>query len=500
MLSAAERALGRWWQARRGRDQLLLMLALGAEAALGQAPFSLPMFSLLGFALTFAFFSAMQSPREAFWSGLAFGSGYFAVALHWIVQPFLVDVARHGWMAPFALVLMAVGLALFWGAAFGVARWAGRSAWVLVPLIALAELGRAYLFTGFPWAMPAYGLVDGLGGQAAAWIGPHGLNLLFLAIAVTLAMGLARPAVGVAGIIVASVALWPVPQAQDAPPDAPILRLVQPNAPQHLKWHPDHVWKHFGRAIEATRAGDERPDLIIWPETSVPVRLSDARNTLSVIASAARGVPVVLGMNRTSGRRIYNSAVVLDEKGVVAGVYDKHHLVPFGEYVPFGDMMARIGIHGLAARDGAGYSAGPGPQLLDLGAVGKALPLICYEVVFPQDVRGTSERPGLLMQITNDAWFGTFSGPYQHLQQARMRAIEMGLPLVRAANTGISAVIDARGRVIAQLGLNEAGYVDAALPGVRTQTIYARTGDFPLAAIMALLIALTLWRRRGKSD
>uniref|UniRef100_UPI001FB1B9C6 apolipoprotein N-acyltransferase n=1 Tax=Shimia aestuarii TaxID=254406 RepID=UPI001FB1B9C6 len=139
-------------------------------------------------------------------------------------------------------------------------------------------------------------------------------------------------------------------------------------------------------------------------------------------------------------------------------------------------------------------------DFLDLGGVGQALPLICYEVVFPQDVRGAPARPRLLMQITNDAWFGTFSGPFQHLQQARMRAIEMGLPLVRAANTGVSAVIDARGRVVAALGLDEAGYIDAGLPAARAETVYAKIGDMPFAALMGLLLALTLWRRRGKSD
>ena len=476
------------------------MAALGGEAALGQAPFSMPAFSLVGFALALAFFPAMKTPRAAALAGLAFGFGYFVVALHWIVQPFLVDVARHGWMAPFALVFMALGLALFWALAFGVARWAGRSAWALVPLLALAELGRAYLFTGFPWAMPGYGLVDGIGGQAAAWIGPHGLNLLFLALAAALAALPLRPLVGGIGLAATALALWPMAEVPAQDPEAPVLRLVQPNAPQRLKWHPDHVWQHFGRAIEATRAGDARPDLIIWPETSVPVRLGDAQNTLTRIAAAAGGVPVVLGMNRTEGRRIYNSAVVLGADGVVGGVYDKHHLVPFGEYVPFGDLLARFGIHGLAARDGAGYSSGPGPSLLDLGPVGQALPLICYEVVFPQDVRGAPARPRLLMQITNDAWFGAFSGPYQHLQQARMRAIEMGLPLVRAANTGVSAVIDARGRIVAALGLNEAGHVDAGLPPARAETLYAKIGDVPFAALMALLAGLTLWRRRGKSD
>ena len=476
------------------------MAALGGVAALGQAPFSMPALSLLGFALVFAFFPVMETPREAGRRGLAFGFGYFLVALHWLVEPFLVDAARHGWMAPFALVLMALGLALFWALAFGVARKAGRAVWVLVPLLVLAELVRAYLLTGFPWAMPSYGLVDGLGGQVAAWIGPHGLNYVFLMMAAALSCLRLRPFIGGLGGIAAVVALWPLPEGEPPVPDAPVLRLVQPNAPQRLKWHPEYAWTYFDRAVEATGAGDVRPDIVIWPESSVPVHLGDVEQMLAQIADAAQGVPVVLGLNRPAGWRYYNSAVVLGSDGHLSGLYDKHHLVPFGEYVPFGDMLARLGIHGFAVRDGAGFSAGPGPRLLDLGDVGKALALICYEVVFPQDMRGTAERPRFLMQITNDAWFGTFSGPYQHLQQARMRAIEMGLPLVRAANTGVSAAIDARGRVVAELGLNKAGYLDAPLPEARPETLYARFGDVPVGGLMAFFAALALWRRRGKSD
>ncbi len=226
--------------------------------------------------------------------------------------------------------------------------------------------------------------------------------------------------------------------------------------------------------------------------------LNEAAPTLERIAQAARGADVVLGIQRYEGWRIYNSLIRLDGAGELAGLYDKHHLVPFGEYVPLGDLAARIGLYGFAAQEGQGYSAGPGPRLLDLGALGPALPLICYEAVFPQDVAGVPELPRLLLQITNDAWFGTHSGPYQHLAQARMRAIEQGLPLLRAANTGVSALIGPRGAVIRSIPLGQAGYVDALLPAPLPPTVYARSGDWPVFLLLLLAgiaFKVVQWRR-----
>jgi apolipoprotein N-acyltransferase len=186
--------------------------------------------------------------------------------------------------------------------------------------------------------------------------------------------------------------------------------------------------------------------------------------------------------------------IYLDEKGQQRGLYDKHHLAPFGEYVPLGDLMARLGVFGLATTTGNGFSAGPGPALLDVGKLGRAVPLICYEAVFPQDVNGAPDRADFLLQITNDAWFGTRSGPYQHLAQAQMRAIEQGLPMMRSANTGVSAMIDPQGRITESLPLGQAGYVDAVLPEQQARTIYSWIGDSPVLIALLFLVAV-LWRR-----
>jgi apolipoprotein N-acyltransferase len=228
---------------------------------------------------------------------------------------------------------------------------------------------------------------------------------------------------------------------------------------------------------------------VLWSETAIPWSLEWAGTALEEIARAGGDAPVALGVQRSDGLRYFNAMITLDQSGAVTQTYDKHHLVPFGEYMPLGDLLARFGIYGLAANQGHGYSAGPGARLLDFGPLGHALPLICYEAVFAHDVNAAPERPDFLIQITNDAWFGRGAGPRQHLAQARMRAIEQGLPLARVANTGISAMIDAHGRITASLPLNTAGYIDAALPAPGAVTPYARSGDLPLALLVTIALA-----------
>ncbi|MEZ5716866.1 MAG: apolipoprotein N-acyltransferase, partial [Paracoccaceae bacterium] len=300
-----------------------------------------------------------------------------------------------------------------------------------------------------------------------------------------------------AGLIALAV---PLSQPSPPAPDAPVIRMVQPNAPQDQKWDPDHVMTFFYRQLDFTdRAGEGRvPTLVVWPETAIPWMLDGADRPLAMVAEAAAATPVVLGIRRIGDGRLYNSLILLGAEGQVEALYDKHHLVPFGEYIPLGDLAARWGIHGLAAGEGDGYSPGPGPRLITLPEIGPAVPLICYEAVFPQDVAAAPARPRLLLQLTNDAWFGQFSGPYQHLQQARMRAIEQGLPMVRVANTGVSAMIGPKGEILNRIPLGEAGFADAPLPAALPPTLYARSGDGPalLLILLGLGAAALLHRRR----
>jgi len=402
-------------------------------------------------------------------------------------------------MAPFALVLMAGGLALFWAAAFALAaapaRGPERRVMLLVLTLSLAEMARGYVFTGFPWAGLAQIWVETDAALLLAWTGPHGLALATLAAVLPPGVALARGLGGRALLLrcVPALALGLAILAVDGARvplegSGKVVRLVQPNAPQHQKWDPDWYPLFLERQIRFTAAGTA-PDLVVWPESALPYWLDDAGPVLERIAAAARGTPVLLGANRAEGPRIYNALALIGAGGRIEATYDKHHLVPFGEYVPLGDLLEQFGISGFATRSGRGFSAGPGPVTLAIPGIGAALPLICYEAVFPRDARGTAERPRLLVQATNDAWFGTWAGPYQHLAQARMRAIEQGLPMVRVANTGVSAMIDPQGRITAALALGREGYLDVDLPPALAPTVYGRTGDLPLLVTLLVLLA-----------
>ncbi|MEM9581142.1 MAG: apolipoprotein N-acyltransferase [Pseudomonadota bacterium] len=480
----------------------------GAVAAFGQSPYDFPLLTLLGLSGAVWLFQARATPWQAALTGWAFGTGYFAHSLQWIVSPFFVDAARHGWMAPFALVLMAAGLALFWGLAFWLARIIAPSRlWPLALTWAAVEMLRAYIFTGFPWAMPSQALVGQASGQLLAWIGPYGLNLLMFAAALLIGgaqmSNLRRGMVEAGcGALAALALLLPYTGAASAMGQG-VIRLIQPNAPQHEKWDPEKIPIFFDRQLRLTATplpeGSKSPDLVLWPETAIPYLLEHAAGPLAEISQAAGDAQVGLGLQRRDPAGYYNAMITLGPNGAVNQIYDKHHLVPFGEYMPFTRFFSRIEIGGLAARVTSAYAAGPGPSLLNFGDLGTALPLICYEAVFPHDVNAAPQRPDFLIQITNDAWFGKGAGPRQHLAQARMRAIEQGLPLARAANTGISAMIDPKGRVLAALPLNEAGFLDAALPLPQPLTLYSRSGDLPLALLLLIGLASCAFLTRRRS-
>ncbi|MEP2715504.1 apolipoprotein N-acyltransferase [Pseudophaeobacter sp.] len=505
---------GLWLRFRRAayrRDSWVAALsAFGLGALLSFALAPLHILLSLPFALGGIGVLALwaRSGMQAAVIGWLAGLGYFSFGLSWIVEPFQIDADRYAWMAPFALVFLAAGVALFWGLAFGLAaRWqrGGARLVLLMALWSLAEFGRAYLLTGFPWAGFAQFWIDTPAAQLLPWIGAQGLALLTLLVTLPLALLRYRPLLAVLPLLLVALAGYALP-----PPPVPemtdkLVRLVQPNAPQAEKWLPERRWDFVRRAIElsetSSTSDSPKPDLIVWPETSVPQLLNNADETLSAISTRIGGAPLLLGIQRREEGRYFNSAILLDAAGQVVQIYDKAHLVPFGEYVPFGDLMAQFGIHGFAAQQGAGYSAGPGAALLDLG-IGVAQPLICYEAVFARDVNATTTRPDMLIQITNDAWFGTRSGPYQHLVQARMRAAEQGLPMLRAANTGITAMIDPYGRMREHIVLGKSGAVDGYLPKPLEPTLFRRTGDWPvfiLCIFLALGVAVFGRKSHGRS-
>lgn len=501
-------AVRRWFWP--GREPAALAFGLGAVVALGQVPFGLQVLALLALCGLLHLLSREAVAPRAFALALFAGAGHFALALNWIVNPFFVDPWTHGWMAPFAVVLLAFGLGLFWAGAVALAAWltgpGRRRLLALVTALALADLLRGHVFTGFPWALFGHIPLDTPAEQLAALVGGYGMGALVLVLA---ALPLAWPRAGTAGALaaVAAILFWghARQELETGPPPGGVVRLVQPAVVQSLKWDPQEARATFDGLLELTVILPEgaAPDLAIWPETAVPFLLTEGEG--AALAMGSLGLPVAAGYQRVEGERAWNSLAIFGPGGSIGQSYDKIHLVPFGEYIPFGDLVFRLfGLRAFAAQQGFGYTAGEKARLVDFGpGLGPARVLICYEAIFPEEV-GTPDRPFWLVQVTNDAWFGTRTGPYQHFALARLRAIEQGLPLVRAANTGISAVVTATGQVAtdttgapALLGMGARGVVDAALPGALPPPLYVRTGDLPL--LLMLLAGLGLAGRDRKA-
>lgn len=485
-------------------------ILLGALAALGLAPFGIWPVALGALAVLIWRMARADRPGCAFLHGLAGGFGWFACGMFWIIEPFLVEPEIYGWMAPFALILMALGGALFWALPVWIAARLCRGpiarSVAIVAVLTLSDWLRGWLFTGLPWAMFGHIWIDTPIAQNAAWVGAIGLTALTLA-AAALPSALWRqadnrvrgnlPAMLSSLILIATFwAAGIARHAQPVPPDTDLqLRIVQPNAEQHLKWNPEWSRLFFQRLLDLSAEPGPR-DVVIWPETAVNFLLNDAGDVMPAMSRAA-GAPLILGIQRQEENRYYNSLATVAPGGDVTAIYDKFHLVPFGEYIPWGDELARLGIGAFAAQQGNGYSAGPGPAVMSVPDLPAFQPLICYEAIFPQHLRGLETRPEWLLQITNDAWFGKLSGPYQHLAQARLRAIETGLPLIRAANTGISAVIDAHGDIRARLSLGQAGKIDALLPGALAPTLWLKWGAAPIVILAFCALIAATYPGRG---
>jgi apolipoprotein N-acyltransferase len=293
------------------------------------------------------------------------------------------------------------------------------------------------------------------------------------------------------------------------------LRIMQPNLQQDVKFNygakQDVMQKYLAlsdRASGPQSTGVRDASILIWPESAFPFFLTREADAMAQIADLLpKGTVLITGAVRVPDdarpgvpvTRAYNSIYLIDHDGSILSIYDKLHLVPFGEFLPFQNWMERLGFSQLTKVTG-GYIAGTRRRSLDIPGAPRALPLICYEAVFPGHVAERDDRPGWIVNLTNDGWFGISTGPYQHLQQARMRAIEEGLPVVRAANTGISAVIDPMGRIVAQLGLGIEGVLDASLPAASAPTVYARFGNISAAILVAIALIFVLRRRLSRSN
>ena len=463
---------------------LALPFGAGIVLSFGQEPFHWPVVVLPALAILIWAISRATDARRGGACAFAAGFGYFLPTLSWIINPFLVEPELYAWMAPFAAGLLPAGLAIIWAVfVWAAMKWSRSVAGVTLGLMA-AEVFRAYALTGFPWAQVSHAMLDTVTMSLFAYVGAMGLTLIML---------------GVAGVAAYSARWWMVCiLTLSAVPYAPepsamtqsTVRLVQPNASQADKWVPEKAEEFYQRMLSASMAMPA-PDLIVWPETAIPTLMNYAEYTLAEISAATPTSTVILGLNRSHEGLYFNSMLALKSDGT-RSVYDKSHLVPFGEYFPGGELAWKLGLRGFSARDGAAYAAGPGPEVIDIPGVGPILPLICYEGIFPS-MSASGVRPAALVLITNDAWFGPAAGPKQHFAQARIRAIEQGVPMVRVGNTGISAVIDGYGTIVADVPFQTIGYVDTALPITLPTTFYAQMGRFLgfiviLAALCAVLI------------
>lgn len=490
---------------RRSRAVLLAVMA-GAFMSAAHPPVQLPWVFFLALPALVWLVSAARDSRAAAWIGWGAGFGHFITVFHWMGYPFLVDAEQFAWLMPLPVLIFPALLAIFWAFAFGFARrfWPGdliTGAILLATCMTAVETLRSFILTGYPWALPGYIWLDLPPMQAAAWLGPFGMSLLTLILTALPLLALLQRRWGVLALSVLALAvIWVAGAAKLEQPalyadDAPVLRIVQPNAAQHLKFEPGHREEFYRRLLEATAAPPDpelgAPDLVIWPETAIHFLLDENPAEIARIARIADGASVVLGaMRRERGEprdHWFNSLLVVQPEGTLGPVYDKHHLVPFGEYMPFWSIMRHLGLPQFT--DGPGYSPGPGPRSISVPGQPSFSALICYEAIFPWEAVARGLRPDWLLQLTNDAWFGPWAGPHQHYAQARIRAIEQGLPMVRAANTGISAIIDANGRELISLPLGQQGALDTRLPTMNPQTLYVKTGDWPaFSAILVLLV------------
>jgi apolipoprotein N-acyltransferase len=461
-------------------------------------------------------------------AGWWFGFGYFLAGLYWVGFAFLVDADKFGWLMPFAVVALPAGMALYTALGLALARllWTRGPLRILTLAAALTttEWLRGHVVSGFPWNAFGYALTGPLVlAQASALAGLWGMTFLAVGVFASPAVladdpletprRFIAPAAAVA-ILIALAGYGAVRLAQQPTSFVPgvRLRIMQPNLTQDERFNysaKQQVMRRYltlsDRATGPDSSGVKDVTHLIWPESAFPFFLAREADALAQIAGLlARRTVLITGAVRAAAMapsgavRGYNSVYVIDRDGSIAGIYDKVHLVPFGEYLPFEDFLESLGLISLTKMPG-GFLAGDRRRLMAVPQAPPMLPLICYEIVFPDEAVPPGERPGWLLNLTNDGWFGISTGPYQHFQQARVRAIEQGLPLVRAANTGISAVVDPLGRIIRELPLGAEGVVDSGLPQAIAPTLYVRAGDYIAAALVVGAFILAIVRRRRKS-
>jgi len=502
--------------------RLALAALCGVFAGGAMAPYHLVFLLVPGFSGLLWLIASVDRKRSAFSTGWAFGVGHFATGFYWVSHAFLVDAARYGWMAPVAVLGLAAGMALFTGFTALISWQISRKlrlnligqVLILAAVWTAFEWVRSWLFTGFPWNLvgTVWAFSDTMM-QFSAFGGLYSLGMVTVAVAAMPVVlidnnrwrvGAVALGVSVLGLgVIWAAGAWRLSGAvTEYVPDIK-LRLVQPNIAQNLKWKSGykvgHIKKQAALSLLTPKDGVP-PTHIIWAETAVPFNLVHDKRLLSYLGQIApKNGYLITGAPRSSAPgaanpKYWNSLHAIAPGGSIDAVYDKVHLVPFGEYVPFRNIL---NVSKLTAGR-VDFSPGDGARVWDLPGLPAVAPLICYEAIFPAEVTSLDGHPEWLLNVTNDAWFGLSAGPYQHFANVRFRAVEMGLPLIRVANTGISAVVDAYGRVGEHLDLGVEGIVDSRLPKrLSDRPPYGRFGDWiTLVLILGFLALGALQRTR----
>ena len=496
----------------RGWRALGAGLIAGALAALAMPPLYWLPLAVIGLVVLVWQWDDAPTARIAALRAWFWGIGHFTIGSYWMVEAFFVPPADFALFGPpavlgLAMVLGAFPAAAAWATRILVLRWpylAGRYRRLILLAVAwtATEWLRGHIFTGFPWNPLAHVWAFSTPLlQGASLVGVYGLGTLTFMILASPAAGWRASLVSLAAVGLAGVAGQQVMGASASASTGPIVRIVQPNVPQAEKWRPEGRARELQKLIDLSRRdGFDRVAAVIWPETATPFIVQPESSGLAMLATAAPpGGYLLAGAARSGGDvkdGVWNSLLAIDPSGTVVATYDKVHLVPFGEYIPFHKELPPL--TGLIGR--GSFEKGEAFTTLTLPGLPGFSPLICYEALFPGEVTGPGARPAWLVNITNDAWFGVSSGPYQHFVSARLRSIEEGLPMIRAANTGISAVIDAYGRILASLEMEREGVVDLALPPPRAATLYARWHDWTLLFLLTVLVlSVFLVGRKRKS-
>lgn len=482
-----------------GKRQLFYAFLLGALAVPGLAPFYIWPLFLISFAGFLLLIENPRSKKQLFWTGWCYGFGYFTFGLYWISFALHIDIGKWWWLVPFALIGLPLVLSIYYGLA-ALCVWTvrhNRAKILLAALIAfsLAEFLRGYLFTGFPWNLAAYIWLDTAVSMQMSLVGAYGLTALTFALAVLLRVSFINKRYSIIFLTVLGV-LWGsghyiqarnISEMQRLPTDKNIL-IAQPNIPQIDKWTPDKFAENFETLLRLSSnyEATQQPDIIVWPETAIvwPIQhLDHIRPRLEEIINP--GQILVSGILDYGEDAFHNSLVVFNDQAEIIEQYNKFHLVPFGEYVPFRDVLS-IGPIATALETTGDFSAGQGLSTLGTGDL-RFSPLICYEIIFPGRVYDRKDRPSFIINVTNDAWYLNSTGPYQHLSISRARAIETGLPVIRAANTGISALIDPNGKLVAELPLSEEGTLMTSLPAAMDVTFYNRYKELAFFSMLVIL-------------